>query len=418
MCFVLGLGVVGCGQDPVPEGESFIDPAEDEPEVAVNNVVDQMEPTVEEMPDPPDEPDVPPIAVPAVRCTTNVTADNPFPQQLPGWDRFEFDVQIAPETRSFLLVGYNERGNGAMIETMTKPGGDRVDYWLLDDARMITTWYYTTEGSVSALRVPDAPLDLGRLEPGTYTFEGISQDAEFCYYVVEDTAPGSRLQLNMFFVGSELTANNVQRNEDWEVVEEVIANTFASAGIEVEFDYREVPEALREDYAIPRSVNDLNAAVEAVIAASDPLPMRSVDVFIWDEFDGEAGQMHGMARGIPEAVGLHGEVGNGVVYQLAGQLGFEGIQPGVGETVGNFSIGLSLAHEIAHLLGLFHTSEFYTTAYDSLADTPQCEAASQTQNNCPDASNLMFPIGPLYESSALTDQQVAVMTAHPSLIRD
>ena len=422
VAFAIGLGIVGCGNDlSQPEGEGLFDPTEASASAnSMTTVTDEpveMEPTVEELPDPPVMDELPPVMAPAQRCTSNVTAQSPYARDLPGWDRFEFDVQIAPDTISFQIVGHNARNNGAMFEGFTRPDGTNADFWTDPEYdKLISTWYYTTEGSVSALTMPTDPRY--RLQTGTYTFRGLSQDTEFCYYVVEDTAPGTTLDLNVFFVGTQsVTVDDVAVNEDWLEVEQIISNTFAAAGLAVRFNYVALSEELRRQHEDPRSIANLDDAVRDCVAAVDPLPMRSVDVFLWDRWGGEAEGIHGMARGIPEAAGLHGERGTGVVLQLMDLLGFEGITEHAGEMVGNVEIGLSISHEIGHLLGLFHTSEFYAATHDAVADTPECADAAVQLDSCPDASNLMFPLGPMYASSELSELQIAVMAAHPSLGR-
>jgi hypothetical protein len=424
------LGGAGCvGIDKDGEPIEFEESADEVPKKMGDRQMGDEEESDETPDEEPDEmvnnaeelPDEEPVEVdrPRIECTDNVIAEDPYPQQLPGWDRFEFEVEVTEGVGSFSLIGVNQRENGAAVESFTTPDGDTIDAFTDPMySRYLQAAFYTTEGSIMPLVVPATPERADLVQPGTYTVTGLSQDAEFCWYLVENHAEAKTLKVNFFFVDMEdVDADNAAEHPDWKEVVETVANTFAAAGIGLEPNYVPIPADVAAAHADPRSIANLDMAVRDVVdAADEPLPMRSIDVFLWEEFEGEAAQMHGMARGIPDATGLHGERGNGVVLQTLGLLGFEGIHGGR-EVVGNLELGLTISHEIGHLLGLFHTSEFYNGDHDLAADTPECENASSLQEECPDASNLMFPLGPLYMSQELSDDQVAMLLAHPSVAR-
>lgn len=422
MVVAMGIGVAGCGDADTKKDEpnGLVDTVEEEPKKDEsekptqdpdNN--DMMVDDVVEMPV--EEP--PLVESPEVRCSSTLLDEEPYPSDLPGFDRFEFTVVIDDHTKSFIVVGYSERNNGALLESFTTPSGEGVDVLLSPTfSRFASMAFYTSEASVMPLVLPPAPGYEDLVQGGTYTFHGLSKDAEFCYYVVESHAPGRVLNLNLFFVDVEgVDGTTAAQNPDVQEMVEIIVNTFAAGGIEVHPNFVPIPPEVASRHADVRSFSNLDDAVKEIVASVDPLPMRSVDVFLWDVFEGEAARMHGMARGIPEATGLHGERGSGVVLQTMELLGFEGIFGGR-DVVGNIELGLSISHEIGHLLGLFHTSEFHdATMHDFATDTPECSNAYQLQHECPDANNLMFPLGPIYASSHLSEEQVATLQAHPSL---
>ena len=74
-------------------------------------------------------------------------------------------------------------------------------------------------------------------------------------------------------------------------------------------------------------------------------------------------------------------------------------------------------HEMAHFLGLFHTTESDFSAHDILADTPECTSSDDANNNnmadvsvCPDGLNLMFWTNDFYQSKdPLTPDQRFVL---------
>jgi hypothetical protein len=79
------------------------------------------------------------------------------------------------------------------------------------------------------------------------------------------------------------------------------------------------------------------------------------------------------------------------------------------------SWGITLAHEIGHFLGLWHTDEQDGALHDPLTDTPQCDKQADvlTAKLCPaSAINLMFWSPTLFE---VTPHQVQVVRRSPAL---
>lgn len=92
--------------------------------------------------------------------------------------------------------------------------------------------------------------------------------------------------------------------------------------------------------------------------------------------------------------------------------------------------GARLAHEVAHYLGLGHTSEQDGSAHDPIADTPECPASRATHfgpdgtpilaaEDCldRDGANLMFytPAGSDLDQTVLTDGQSWVLLRSPAV---
>jgi hypothetical protein len=121
----------------------------------------------------------------------------------------------------------------------------------------------------------------------------------------------------------------------------------------------------------------------------------ALNLFVVQDFsDAEFGQAIGVAAGIPGTPMQSGISLSGVAYQPSGDSGYDG-------TV--------LRHEVGHLTGLYHTTEFAVAETDPLDDTPQCSATT-IQNNpdaCPDVSNMMFPIA--YGATAISTSQAIVI---------
>jgi hypothetical protein len=115
------------------------------------------------------------------------------------------------------------------------------------------------------------------------------------------------------------------------------------------------------------------------------------------------------AGGIPGPPAMHGTAGSGIAVAVDMMAG----NPG--------AFGRTLAHEIAHYLGLFHVSEADGTVLDNLDDTPECRGEQDHGGNGLDAqdcaehgaNNLMF--WAKAPGITLSEQQRAVLRSNPIL---
>lgn len=143
------------------------------------------------------------------------------------------------------------------------------------------------------------------------------------------------------------------------------------------------------------SIIDTFEQYRALLASSaSEKSTPALNMFVIDKFGSEFGQAIGVAGGIPGSATLHGTTMSGVAYQPSGD-------PNYDVTV--------LRHEIGHLAGLFHTTEFATEDTDPISDTVECPTATMQSNpdKCPDISNTMFPIAA--SGTELTNAQVRVI---------
>lgn len=121
----------------------------------------------------------------------------------------------------------------------------------------------------------------------------------------------------------------------------------------------------------------------------------AINLFVVDNFsNADFGGAIGVAGGIPGSPMRHGTSQSGLAYEPSGD-------PGYDATV--------LMHEIGHLGGLFHTTEFQITETDPLSDTPECDSGTIQSNpdQCADQSNVMFPIA--YGATSFTSAQLDVL---------
>jgi len=141
-----------------------------------------------------------------------------------------------------------------------------------------------------------------------------------------------------------------------------------------------------------------------------------VSFFLVRDFS-EAGVL-GVAGGIPCPQLVTGTAHSGVTINLFG--GFASIT-----SQGLRIQGDTMAHELGHFLGLFHTTELHGTAFDPLSDTPACDVRAHDTNKdgvvsateCEnlDGPNLMFWSAAPYAQETFTGMQKYVASLNPAL---
>ena len=140
-------------------------------------------------------------------------------------------------------------------------------------------------------------------------------------------------------------------------------------------------------------------------------PFGGVSLFLLDKIDPrvQGGEPYAEAGGVPGPPGMLGSAGSGIAFAARMMLG----DP--------TAFGRTLAHEIAHYLGLFHTSEQDGRVLDNLDDTPECRADLDAASDGLDrddcqangADNLM--VWATATGTLLTEQQRALLAESPLL---
>ena len=99
----------------------------------------------------------------------------------------------------------------------------------------------------------------------------------------------------------------------------------------------------------------------------------AVNLYIYESIDSELGVL-GFAGGIPGAP-FDGYASSGVVVQVDGHRSF------FGGNLDSTLLGDTIAHELGHQLGLFHTSESSGDFHDPIEDTPECPPERDTNED-------------------------------------
>jgi hypothetical protein len=194
-------------------------------------------------------------------------------------------------------------------------------------------------------------------------------------------APSSVLRVVFYLVtNGGLTEANAHSNPDVQRLEWAVAQILSGAGIAPAFQYRDVPVAVRLQYA-----TGVDANSGGVCGSMDQLlqlagPGNQLNVFLVDRIrDSATGGVTtvGIDPIVPGLASFGGTPASGVLVSmeyLGKVLGSPGCVSGqlsIG-TCGDDTTAFIVAHEAGHFMGLQHTTEAIGTVVDPIADTGTC----------------------------------------------
>lgn len=320
-----------------------------------------------------------------------------------GGDIREISFPIQASTSAFAVVPFAESGIVRPRRLRLPDGSVGADFSSDHAFLDVNPFYIQTAAPVF---FPAAPQFQNIVEQGggIYVLEVESSAAELCWYVLEKAAPGSRISVNIYFVGVDgLTAASAGNHSGFNRMIDVFERIYGNAGITLDslrlFD---ASAATVERYSIIRELNEI---FRLAAEAGDPGPTLddrlSVDVFLINGFAvPQAPGLLGVSLGIPGVPGLHGTSGSALVF-TAEYLGSSADQ-----------VGQTMAHEIGHFNGLRHTSEHGGAEWDPLSDTAEC-GNPDSGSLCPDSGNLMFPFSLGSNQETVSSEQASVLRASP-----
>lgn len=139
---------------------------------------------------------------------------------------------------------------------------------------------------------------------------------------------------------------------------------------------------------------------------------QAMNLFIIQDYSDEPGTL-GEAAGIPGPVGLFGMDGAGVIVAVDGHYW--------GSELDTQTMGETMAHEVGHQMGLFHTTEDDGSRTESLQDTPACPASADdgdgyfSAEECSDydGPNFMFWVAGNLAQDQVSDSQAMVLSRSP-----
>jgi hypothetical protein len=232
---------------------------------------------------------------------------------------------------------------------------------------------------------------------------------------------GGRLNLNLYYVGAHDLAPTGERGPAAiEAALEEVDRIFEPVGIVIG-DVRQtlvsgallergadLPDAqVSAGFAVLRSQYQVLPQLPELLRLSAGAANVALDVFFVADIDAQGGaDVGGIAGGTPIAFGMHGTSGSGIA--IATDMFLRADDPA--------QLGRTMAHELGHALGLFHTSEVDGLVIDPLPDTPACTLAEDRDGSrsldarecaAHGGDNLMFSTSDA--GSGLTQQQAELL---------
>ena len=308
---------------------------------------------------------------------------------------------VAETSTSYMIVPVALDGRRMLPDRIRVPG-DAVDINIATGGNAGQALTSLLLGFTSPMVFPWLPTHTDQLHAGSHELDIQTSSEELCHYYLEESSDGSVLDFNVYLVGvPDLRAEIAAADLNLAAVFEGVGAILATAGINVgEVRYYDLDAGVVERYGIIRADTEVFELVAHSSPPGDTLDDHlSVNVFITEDF--QLNGPIGVSTGLPGPAGLHGTTGSGVVIT--------GAVLGQGEP-GNTLTAMTLAHEVGHYLGLWHTSEIGGIRFDPLDDTPQCD--NEDFSDCPDETNLMFPIAGV-DHNILSDGQVFILQRNP-----
>ena len=119
---------------------------------------------------------------------------------------------------------------------------------------------------------------------------------------------------------------------------------------------------------------EANTGLEQLVSQSIQGQSEGVNIFLVDEIltgDPDYPSIPGVSASVPNPPYLPGTTASGVAIALRGPLS---VSP-ANRFLDPPAVGQTIAHELGHALGLFHTSEYDLVTHDIYEDTPENDSA-------------------------------------------
>lgn len=249
----------------------------------------------------------------------------------------------------------------AQLTEVTGPDGARV-VAAGDDTTAVR---YQASPGASALVLPQSP-ELPLL-PGRYRVRASGATLEVRYMLGPPPA-SPRLHLHLHFTGlagacwptseGTLDAARATQSVGFRALLDELRRVLGEVPIRVgDITYQDLAPDARWDPLLLTSGRTTPAFGALLSTGSAPDGDHALDVFFIKSFDPSA--VAALSSGVPGPLDAHGTASSGTVVALSPLCGV--LTPK--------DLGRLLAHELAHLLGLFHNEESDGTQ-DTIADTP------------------------------------------------
>ncbi|MCA9564759.1 MAG: hypothetical protein KC561_14785, partial [Myxococcales bacterium] len=224
-----------------------------------------------------------------------------------------FDFNISPDTEAFSVVPFSNT-NSIRPTRLRLPDGSVGADFNGNYSFMDVNWEILV--NITPTFFPAAPqfASITSQGGGMYSLEVETADSAPCFYLLEKPSSGTRIRLNLYFVGVPgVTASSAPNNSNIVQMIDAFEQIYTNAGIQLaSVNYFDISGSNADAYRIIRDFNDI---FELISLSEDPGPtlseQLSVNIFLIQDFAvPQAPGLLGLSAGIPGVPGLHGTHGS------------------------------------------------------------------------------------------------------------
>ena len=335
----------------------------------------------------------------------------------------QLTVPVPAGATSFAVVLDGSGDADVLASRIESPSGDIV-FDMNDSSSKNFSEQHILPYTVVVPNHPSVGMEAGDWHLSLLASENVNVNAT----VVIQTAQRATqtLEVRIILVLSDeasLDATSAAENADFQSLLSGVTDVFFQAGIEFSVvEYVGVDAEQATEYGVLDSIDGENSELAQLLRLGGDSDSRVLNVFFVEDIAVGSGRTRiaGVSGGTPGPPTINGTGRSGVAINLGS---FLADPTDVDATV------ITIAHEAAHYLGLYHSSEKSgggddAEGFDHLADTPQCGIANDENGDellsvqeCSDADgfNLMFwtaASAPI-DNIRLTDDQSAVLRMNP-----
>ncbi|HEX4383137.1 MAG TPA: hypothetical protein VH083_09320 [Myxococcales bacterium] len=372
----------------------------------------------------------------------------------------------APDTLSFGPTATSP--NGVVPFQVTGPDGGVYfddDFKAGLDLSSLEVAFSSPTAACAAMTLPNTTQalshELGGYQPGIWTLEvndyayecsrgdqtvsgcaGGSATQQYDIQIITKPIMGEKgtIDLGIYLVSDNWTAKAAiaDANGAWTRMLDTMAAVYAGAGICLgNVTFYDMPAWAKALYATNISATEFApcSSLDQMFTLSQPggaIPLFFVDD-VASSATGGGGQIVGIDGAIPGPAGAGGTVHSGALVNVTNLLSnAECINIPAFHDCGADQVAYIAAHEGAHYMGLYHTTESNGALFDPVGDTsqcapecdlnhdgamsgPECSDDSSTTESCGGSANTMFWLLSVQARGQFSTDQGQILRANPAV---